>query len=73
MKEDFKLSGNELFRINNGEEQHYFTSLYRIGQFVDKQRAQVEYAAMKGKQINGWNIEIADGSDVTWKQIDEEK
>lgn len=71
MKDNALLEGNELYMITRENEHHYFTSLYRTGLFLGKQRAPVEYALLKGKEINGWRIEIVDGSKVIWENIDE--
>ena len=65
------LEGNELYMIARGDERHYFTSLYRAGLYTGKQRAQAEYALLKGKDVNGWRIEIVDGSKIMWENIDE--
>ena len=65
------LKDNELYMIARGDERHYFTSLYRAGLYAGKQRAQAEYALLKGKDVNGWRIEIVDGSKVMWENIDE--
>lgn len=65
------LKENELYMITRGDERKYFTSLYRAGLFIGKQRAPVEYAMLKGKDVNGWRIEIVDGSKVMWENIDE--
>ncbi len=70
MKDKSLLEGNELYMITRVDEHHYFTSLYRAGLFLGKQRAPVEYALLKGKEINGWSVEIVDGADVCWKEID---
>lgn len=64
------LEGNELYMISREDEHHYFTSLYRAGQYIGKQRAQTEYALLKGKKINGWDITIIDGKDIPWGSID---
>lgn len=71
MKDKTLIEVNELYMIARGDEHHYFTSLYRVGQYVGKQRAQAEYALMKGKDVNGWRIEIVDGSKIMWENIDE--
>ena len=73
MKDKSLIEGNELYMITRGDERHYFTSLYRAGLFIGKQRAPVEYAMMKGRDVNGWRIEIVDGRKVMWENIDEEK
>ena len=65
------LKDNELYMIARGDERHYFTSLYRAGLYTGKQRAQAEYALLKGKDVNGWRIEIVDGSKIMWENIDE--
>lgn len=69
-KKDDNLQENELYMISCGEEQLYFTSLYRIGKFLNKQRAQVEYSMLKNKNVDGWSIDIVDGSKVMWEDID---
>jgi len=71
MKDNALLEGNELYKISRGDEHHYFTSLYRAGLFIGKQRAPVEYAMLKGRDVDGWTVEIVDGSKVMWKNIDE--
>ena len=71
MKDKTLIVGNELYMITRGDEHHYLTSLYRVGQYVGKQRAQAEYALLKGKDVNGWIIEIVDGSKIMWENIDE--
>ena len=71
MKDKTLIEGNELYMITRVDEHHYFTSLYRVGQYLGKQRAQAEYALLKGKDINGWRIEIVDGSKIMWENIDE--
>ena len=73
MKNKSLIEGNELYMITRGDERHYFTSLYRAGLYVGKQRAQAEYALLKGKYVNGWRIEIVDGSKIMWENIDEKK
>lgn len=70
MKDNALLEGNELYMITRGDERHYFTSLYRAGLYIGKQRAQTEYALLRGKDVNGWNVEIVDGSKVMWEDID---
>ena len=70
MKDKSLLEGNELYMITRGDEHHYFTSLYRAGLYIGKQRAPVEYALLKGRDINGWTVEIVDGSKVMWEEID---
>lgn len=70
MKDKALIEGNELYMIARGDEHHYFTSLYRAGLFIGKQRAPVEYALFRGKEINGWTVEIVDGSKVMWEEID---
>ena len=67
------MKTNELYRIARGGEQHYFTSLYRIGKFLNKQRTQVEYAMLKNNDIDGWDITIIDGKDIPWGSIDCDK
>ena len=64
------MKTNELYRIARGGEQHYFTSLYRIGKYLNKQRTQVEYAMLKNNDIDGWSITIIDGKDIPWGSID---
>ena len=64
------MKNNELYRIARGDEHHYFTSLYRIGKYLNKQRTQVEYAMLKNNDIDGWNITIIDGKDIPWGSID---
>lgn len=71
MKNKAILEDNELYMITRGDERHYFTSLYRAGLYVGKQRAQAEYALLKGKDVNGWTIKIVDGSKIMWENIDE--
>ena len=71
MKDKAILEDNELYMIARGDERHYFTSLYRAGLYAGKQRAQAEYALLKGKDINGWRIDIVDGSKVMCENIDE--
>ena len=71
MKDKSLIEGNELYMITRGDEHHYFTSLYRAGLFIGKQRAPVEYAMLKGKDVNGWRIEIVDGSKIMWENIEE--
>ena len=71
MKDKSLIEGNELYMITRGDERHYFTSLYRAGLFIGKQRAPVEYAMLKERDVDGWRIEIVDGADVCWKNIDE--
>lgn len=71
MKDKTILEENELYMITRGDEHHYFTSLYRAGLFIGKQRAPVEYAFLKGKDVNGWNVYKVDGSKVMWENIDE--
>ena len=65
------LEGNELYMIARGDEHHYFTSLYRAGLYMGKQRAQAEYALLKGKDVNGWKVYKVDGSKIMWENIDE--
>lgn len=69
-KNEDPLEGNELYMITRGDEHHYFTSLYRAGLFIGKQRAPVEYAMLRGRDVDGWIIEIVDGSKVMWEEID---
>lgn len=38
--------------------------------FIGKQRAQAEYAMLRGKDVDGWTVEIVDGSKVMWEEID---
>ena len=71
MQDKTIIEGNELYMITRGDEHHYFTSLYRVGPYVGKQRAQAEYALLKDKDVNGWRIEIVDGSKIMWENIDE--
>lgn len=70
MKDNALLEGNELYMITRGDEHHYFTSLYRAGLYIGKQRAQAEYALLKERDVNGWTVEIVDGSKVMWEEID---
>ena len=65
------LEDNELYMIARGDEHHYFTSLYRAGLYMGKQRAQAEYALLKGKNVNGWRVYKVDGSKIMWENIDE--
>ena len=67
------MKTNELYIITRGDEHHYFTSLYRIGKYLNKQRTQVEYSFLKNNDVDGWIIDIVDGSDIQYKYIDEEK
>ena len=69
MKDNALLEGNKLYMITRGDEHHYFTSLYRAGLYIGKQRAPVEYALLKGKDVNGWTVEIVDGSEIKYKDI----
>ena len=71
MKDKTLIEGNELYMITRGDEHHYFTSLYRVGPYVGKQRGQGEYALLKGKDINGGRSEIVDGRKILWENIDE--
>ena len=70
MKDNARIEGNELYMISRGDEHHYFTSLYRAGLYIGKQRAPVEYALLRGKDLDGWTVEIVDGSEVMWENID---
>lgn len=64
------LENNELFRISNGIEQHYFTSLHRAAEYLGSQRAQVLYAYIRDLKYNKeWLIEIVDGSEIKYKDI----
>ena len=69
-KNDDNLHENELYMISRGNEHHYFTSLHKIGKYINKQRMQVELAFLKKRPINGWNITIIDGKDIPWGSID---
>ena len=71
MKDKAILQENELYMITRGYERHYFTNLHKAGLYAGKQRAQAEYALLKGKDVNGWRIEIVDGSKIMWENIDE--
>ena len=71
MKDKALIEGNELYMITRENEHHYFSSLYRAGLYIGKQRAQTEYAMLKGRDVDGWTVEIVDGSKVMWKNIDE--
>ena len=73
MKDKSLIEENELYKISRGDEHHYFTSLYRAGLYIGKQRAQAEYALLKERDVNGWTVEIVDGSKVMWEEIDKEK
>jgi len=64
------MKNNELYRIARGDKHHYFTSLYRISKYLNKQRTQVEYSFLKNKNIDGWSITIIDGKDIPWGSID---
>ena len=67
------LKTNELYRIWNDEEQHFFTSLYRAALFLNPEKPNrfgFEYALKNNRTYKGWNVDIVDGSDITWKYID---
>ena len=69
-KNDDNLQEDELYMISCGDEQHYFTSLHKIGKYINKQRTQVEFAFLKKRPIKGWDITIIDGKDIPWGSID---
>lgn len=64
------MKTNNLYRLTRGEEQRYFTNLYRAAEYVGSQRAQVEYNFLKKRPIKGWDITIIDGKDIPWGSID---
>ena len=66
-----KLKENELYMIENKDYgKYYFDSLYRAGEFLGCQRAQMEYSLMKNKAFKGiWNVSVVDGSEIKWKDI----
>lgn len=72
MKDKAILEENELYMITRGDERHYFTSLHKAGLYIGKQRAQAEYALLKGKDVNGWYVYKVDGSKVMWENIDKD-
>ena len=66
-----KLKENELYMIENKDYgKYYFDSLYRAGEFLGCQRAQMEYSLMKKRAFKGiWNVYVVDGSEIKWKDI----
>ena len=66
------MKNNELYIITRGDEHHYFTSLHKIGKYLKKQRTLVEYSLLKNKNVDGWSIDVVDGSKVMWEDIDQE-
>lgn len=62
---------NNLFKVTN-EERHYvhwFTSIGRIAADLEMNRSTVEYAFLKNKTTNGYKIELVDGTDIKYKDI----
>lgn len=66
-----KLTGNDLYMLEHEYYgKYYFDSLYRAGEFLGCQRAQIEYALLKNRPFKGiWNVTCVDGSEIKWKDI----
>ena len=66
-----KKFDNNLFMVTNEERnyKHWFTSLNRIAKMIGVPRTSVEIPFMKNKPYNGYKIEIVDGSDVMYRDI----
>lgn len=68
-----KKKDNNLFKVTNEEKNyiHYFTSLTRVGLAVDGQPGQLKYYYyLQGRPFKGYFIELVDGSNIKWKDID---
>ena len=62
---------NNLFMVTCEERNYkrWFTSLNRIAKMIGVPRTSIELAFMKNKPYNGYNIEIVDGSNIKYKDI----
>ena len=64
---------NNLFKVTNEEKNyiHYFTSMNRVGQALGAQQGQLKYYYyLQEKPYKGYFIELVDGSEIKWKDID---
>lgn len=69
---EIKRKDNNLFKMTNCEtgEIKYFTSINRIANYFNVQRIQVEVPYKRCGKYKNYDIEIIDGSEIKYKDID---